>query len=99
MTLYSFFHVLVSMSVEGSTMNSFQASDVASTLREWTMDAANGMSEDAVVRHLIERGHDGSDPITQVVIDLIDVEGFANPAQLLVDTIEDVREQVVSVAA
>lgn len=99
MTLYSFFHVLVSMSVEGSTMNSFQASDVASTLREWTMDAANGMSEDAVVRYLIERGHDGSDPITQVVIDLIDVEGFANPAQLLVDTIEDVREQVVSVAA
>nr|DAD79950.1 MAG TPA: hypothetical protein [Siphoviridae sp. ctDyb2] len=99
MTLYNFFHVLVSMSVEGSTMKSYQASDIASTLREWTLDAANGMAEDAVVRHLIERGHDGSDPITQVVIDLIDVEGFANPAQLLVDTIEDVREQVVSVAA
>lgn len=99
MTLYNFFHVLVSMSVEGSTMKSFQASDIASTLREWTMDAANGMSEDAVVRHLIERGHDGSDPITQVVIDLIDVEGFANPAQLLVDTIEDVRDQVVSLVA
>lgn len=99
MTLYNFFHVLVSMSVEGSTMNSFQASDVASMLRGWTLDAANGMTEDAVVRHLIERGHDGSDPITQVVIDLIDVEGFANPAQLLVDTVEDVREQVVSVAA
>lgn len=77
-------------------MRSFQASDIASTLREWTLDAANGMSEDAVVRHLIERGHDGSDPITQVAIDLIDVEGFANPAQLLVDTIEDVRDQVVS---
>ena len=99
MTLYNFFHVLVSMSVEGSTMTSFQASDIASTLRAWTLDAANGMTEDAVVRHLIERGHDGSDPITQVVIDLIDVEGFANPAQLLVDTIEDVREQVVSAAA
>lgn len=99
MTLYNFFHVLVSMSTEGSTMKSFQASDVASTLREWTLDTANGMTEDAIVRHLIERGHDGSDPITQVVIDLIDVEGFANPAQLLVDTIEDVREQVVSVAA
>jgi len=99
MTLYNFFHVLVSMSIEGSTMESFQASDVASTLREWTLDAANGMTEEAVVRHLIERGHDGSDPITQVVIDLIDVEGFENPAQLLVDTIEDVREQVVSVAA
>lgn len=99
MTLYNFFHVLVSMSVEGSTMKSFQASDVASTLREWTLDAANGMPEDAVVRHLIERGHDGSDPITQVVIDLIDVEGFANPAQLLVDTIEDVRDQVVSLVA
>lgn len=99
MTLYNFFHVLVSMSVEGSTMRSFQASDVASTLRDWTLDAANGMTEDAIVRHLIERGHDGSDPITQVVIDLIDVEGFTNPAQLLVDTIEDVREQVVSVAA
>lgn len=99
MTLYNFFHVLVSMSIEGSTMRSFQASDIASTLREWTLDAANGMTEDAVVRHLIERGHDGSDPITQVVIDLIDVEGFANPSQLLVDTIADVREQVVSVAA
>ena len=99
MTLYNFFHVLVSMSIEGSTMKSFQASDIASTLREWTLDAANGMTEDAVVRHLIERGHDGSDPITQVVIDLIDVEGFANPAQLLVGTIEDVREQVVGVAA
>lgn len=99
MTLYNFFHVLVSMSVEGSTMRSFQASDIASTLREWTLDAANGMSEDAVVRHLIERGHDGSDPITQVVIDLIDVEGFANPAQLLVDTIADVRDQLVSVSA
>lgn len=68
-------------------------------MRAWTLDAANGMTEDAVVRHLIERGHDGSDPITQVVLDLIDVEGFANPAQLLVDTIEDVREQVVSAAA
>lgn len=99
MTLYNFYHVLVSMSVEGSTMTSLQASNTAATLREWTMDAANGMSEDAVVRHLIERGHDGSDPITQVVIDLIDVEGFANPAQLLVDTTEDVREQVVSAAA
>lgn len=99
MTLYNFFHVLVSLSVEGSTMRSYQASDTASTLRDWTLDAANGMTEDAAVRHLIERGHDGSDPITQVVIDLIDVEGFANPAQLLVDTIEDVREQVVSVAA
>ena len=99
MTLYNFFHVLVSMSVEGSTMRSFQASDIASTLREWTLDVANGMAEDAVVRHLIERGHDGSDPITQAVIDLIDVEGFANPAQLLVDTIEDVRDQLVSVSA
>ena len=99
MTLYNFFHVLVSMSIEGSTMRSYQASDIASTLREWTLDAANGMSEDAVVRHLIERGHDGSDPITQVVIDLIDVEGFANPAQLLVDTVEDVRDQVVSLVA
>ena len=99
MTLYNFFHVLVSMSSEGSTMRSYQASDIASTLREWTLDAVNGMTDDAVVRHLIERGHDGSDPITQVVIDLIDVEGFANPAQLLVDTIEDVREQVVSEAA
>lgn len=99
MTLYNFFHVLVSMSVEGSTMQSFQASDIASTLREWTLDAANGMTEDAVVRHLIDRGHDGSDPLTQAVIDLIDVEGFANPAQLLVDTIEDVRDQLVSVSA
>ena len=99
MTLYNFFHVLVSMSIEGSTMTSYQASDIASTLREWTLDAANGMTEDAVVRHLIERGHDGSDPITQAVLDLIDVEGFSNPAQLLVDTIEDVREQVVSAAA
>lgn len=99
MTLYNFFHVLVSMSIEGSTMTSIQADDIAATLREWTLDAANGMAEDAVVRHLIERGHDGSDPITQAVIDLIDVEGFANPAQLLVDTIEDVREQAVSAAA
>lgn len=99
MTLYNFFHVLVSMSVEGSTMTALQASNTAATLREWTLDATNGMAEDAVVRHLIERGHDGSDPITQVVIDLIDVEGFANPAQLLVDTIEDVRDQVVSAAA
>lgn len=99
MTLYNFFHVLVGMSIEGSTMKSYQASDIASTLREWTLDAANGMSEDAIVRHLIERGHDGSDPITQVVIDLIDVEGFENPAQLLVDTIEDVRDRVVSLVA
>ena len=99
MTLYSFYHVLVSMSVEGSTMTSLQASNTAATLREWTLDAANGMTEDAVVRHLIERGHDGSDPLTADVLDLIDVEGFSNPAQLLVDTIEDVREQVVSAAA
>lgn len=99
MALYDFFHVLVSMSIEGSTMKSYQASDTAATLREWTLEATNGMSEDAVVRHLIERGHDGSDPVTSAVIDLIDVEGFENPAQLLVDTIEDVREQVVSVAA
>lgn len=99
MTLYNFFHVLVSMSIEGSTLKSCQASDTAATLREWTLEATNGMSEDAVVRHLIERGHDGSDPVTSAVLDLIDVEGFENPAQLLVDTIEDVREQVVSVAA
>ena len=99
MTLYNFFHVLVSMSIEGSTMRSFQASDIASTLREWTLDTANGMTEDAIVRHLTERGHDGSDPITQAVIDLIDVEGFANPAQLLVDTIAEVRDQVVSLVA
>ena len=99
MTLYNFFHVLVSMSTEGSTMKSYQASDIACTLREWTLDAANGLAEDAIVRHLIERGHDGSDPLTADVLDLIDVEGFANPAQLLVDTIEDVRDQVVSLVA
>ena len=99
MTLYNFFHVLVSMSIEGSTMRSYQASETAATLREWTLEVANGMSEDAVLRHLIERGHDGSDPVTSAVIDLIDVEGFENPSQLLVDTIEDVRDQLVSVAA
>ena len=99
MTLYNFFRVLVSLSIEGSTLMSYQASDLAATLREWTLEAANGMSEGAVVRHLIERGHDGSDPVTSAVTDLIDVEGFENPAQLLVDTIEGVRDQVVSVAA
>lgn len=99
MTLYNFFHVLVSMSIEGSTMTSYQASDTAATLREWTIEATDGMSEDTIVWHLIERGRDGSDPVTSTVIDLIDVEGFANPAQLLADTIVDVRDQVVSVAA
>jgi hypothetical protein len=99
MTLYNFFRVLVSMSIEGSTMKSYHAADTAAAFRRWTLETTDGMSEDAAVRHLVERGHDGSDPVTSAVIDLIDAAGFENPAQLLVDTIEGVREQVVSVAA